>query len=114
MKSTGGPAEVKIGTVAIETILGKPFSTGVLEVKFEPGHGPIIYPDQQLFFDATDQRAHYVTFERFYQQNDTQRDDDDRSASRPFPASWCESVPSVAIKCQWRDCCKTGHQAHSG
>ena len=63
-----GPAEIKLEKAAVETFLGKPFSTGSLELKFEPGHGPVIYPDQQLFLDATDKRAHYITFELIYQE----------------------------------------------
>jgi len=62
------PAEIKLEKAAVETFLGTPFSTGSLELKFEPGHGPVIYPDQQLFFDATGKRAHYITFELFYQE----------------------------------------------
>jgi len=63
-----GRAEIKREKAAVETFIGEPFSTGSLELKFEPGHGPVIYPDQQLFFDATDKRAHYITFELSYQE----------------------------------------------
>lgn len=67
-----GQAEIKLEKVAVETFLGEPFSTGTVELKFEPGHGPIIYPDQQLFLDATDKRAHYITFELFYQDQNSE------------------------------------------
>lgn len=63
-----GPAEIKLENAAVETFLGEPFSTGSLELKFQPGHGPVIYPDQQLFLDATDNRAHYITYELSYQE----------------------------------------------
>ena len=64
-----GPAEIKLQKAAVETFLGDPFSTGNLDLQFQPGHGPVIYPDQQLFLDTTDNRAHYITFDLSYQQH---------------------------------------------
>ena len=64
------PAEIKLANVSVESFSGQPFAVGIVELKYEPGHGPIIYPDQPLFLDATDQRAHYIAFDLSYQQSD--------------------------------------------
>jgi hypothetical protein len=64
------PAEVKLASVNVESFSGHPFAVGMVELKYEMGHGPILYPDQPLFFDSTDQRAHYIAFDLSYQQGD--------------------------------------------
>ncbi len=64
------PAEIKLAHVKVESYSGQPFAVGIVELKYEPGHGPIIYPDQPLFLDATDRRAHYIAFDLSYQQSD--------------------------------------------
>ncbi len=62
------PAEIKLANVAVETFSGEPFAVSMVELEYEAGHGPLIYPDQPLFLDSTDQRAHYISFDLSYQQ----------------------------------------------
>ncbi len=64
------PVEIRIKNVDGEAFHGQPFSTGSLQVEFESGHGPIVFPDHHLFLDAIDQRVHYATFDITYQGKD--------------------------------------------
>ena len=66
------PAEVKLARVSVESFSGTPFAVSMVELTYEPGHGPMIYPDQPLFLDSTDQRAHYAVFDLSYQGSDQQ------------------------------------------
>ena len=66
------PDEIKLANVSVESFLGAPFAVGMVELKYEPGQGPIVYPDQPLFLDSTDQRAHYIAFDLSYQQRDNE------------------------------------------
>ncbi|WP_442511919.1 PDZ domain-containing protein [Novipirellula sp. SH528] len=66
-----GPAKpdaVKLDSIVIEAFSGTPLNVGVMELTFTKGHGPILYPDQPLYLDATPLPAHYVTFDVSYQK----------------------------------------------
>lgn len=62
------PIVVKLDDVVVEAVSGTPMSVGVMELMFTKGHGPILYPDQPLYLDISNQRAHYVTFDVSYQE----------------------------------------------
>ena len=62
------PITVKLDSVVVETFSGTPLNVGVMELTFIKGHGPILYPDQPLYLDATPLPAHYVTFDVSYQK----------------------------------------------
>jgi hypothetical protein len=51
------PIVVKLDDVAIEAVSGTPVNVGVMELTFTKGHGPILYPDQPLYLDISNQRA---------------------------------------------------------
>ncbi len=72
IKDLLAPAEVHLEDVTAEAFLGEPFSIGSLKLKFTSGNGPVIYPDQQLFFDAIGERAHFKTFDVTYQRSDNE------------------------------------------
>jgi hypothetical protein len=66
------PSEIKLANIGVESFAADPFSVALIELQYEPGQGPIIYPDQALFLDSTDQRAHYIAFDVLYQQRDNE------------------------------------------
>lgn len=59
---------VKLDSIVVEAFSGTPLNVGVMELTFTKGHGPILYPDQPLYLDATPLPAHYVTFNVSYQK----------------------------------------------
>src|SRR6056297_685886 len=63
--------EVIIEKVVTEAVEGDPLGAGRIEVVYLDDHGPVIYPDQRLVLEATDQRAHYVTFDVEYQVSES-------------------------------------------
>jgi hypothetical protein len=62
---------VIVEKIVTEAFAGEPLGAGRVELTFLSDHGPVIYPDQQLVLEATDRRAHYVSFEVEYESSES-------------------------------------------
>ncbi|WP_253156736.1 PDZ domain-containing protein [Stieleria tagensis] len=65
------PREVIVERVVTEAVAGEPIGAGRIELVYVAGQGPVIYPDQHLLLESTDQRVRYVTFDVDYQSTDS-------------------------------------------
>lgn len=64
-----GPVTVELESVVAEVAAGEPMSAVVLELNYQVGHGPILYPDQPIFLTADQRQTYYVSFDIDYQES---------------------------------------------
>ena len=63
------PIDEMVVTRALSEIFAsEPMSVGRIELTFAEGRGPIIYPDQVISLESTDDRAHYAAMDVEYDQ----------------------------------------------
>ena len=62
------PAEFVVQQVLTELVAGDPLNPGRIELTFQDGHGPVIYPDQSVVIQSQDERIFYVTTQLTYQE----------------------------------------------